>query len=129
MEARVQVRVIICGGRDDHFYGFGPLVIDSLGRWYGQQLVIVHGAARGVDEEAGAYARSLGLKVEEFPAGWEKHGRAAGHIRNQAMLESGADAVIAFKRNFNWALDRGGTEDMVRRAKEAGVPAWVVSRA
>jgi hypothetical protein len=42
------------------------------------------------------------------------------------MLDSGVDLVLAFKHPFNWALDRGGTEDMVRRAKRAGVPTFVI---
>ena len=123
-----QVRVIVCGGRNDDWYcaSICRALLSGLAEHYRDRLVVVHGAARGVDHMAGATARSLGIAVEEFPAGWEKHGRAAGHIRNKAMLESGADLVLAFKKDFNWQLDRGGTEDMVRRAKAAGVPTYVV---
>jgi len=125
------MRVIVCGGRDEDLYDDAVMraLIRGLGYHLGPRLTIIHGAARGADVQIGGFASGIGLKVEEFPAGWEKHGRAAGFIRNQAMLESGADLVIAFKDNFNWKLDRGGTEDMVRRAKAAGVPTYVVQRA
>lgn len=125
-----QFRVIICGGRDDdQCSSMCRVLLIGLAERYRDNLVVVTGAARGVDSMADATARSLGIKTEEFPAGWTTHGRAAGHIRNQAMLEAGARLVIAFKENFNWALDRGGTEDMVRRAKAAGVPVYVVQPA
>ena len=49
------------------------------------------------------------------PNPWEKHGKAAGPIRNQFMLEQEKpDLVIAF--------DGGrGTADMMRRSRRAGV--------
>lgn len=124
------MRVIICGGRTEGDTSAGILgaLIEGLAARYRDELTIVHGAARGVDERAGVIARSLGVAVEEFPAGWEKHGRAAGHVRNQAMLEAGADLVFAVKAGFNWRLDRGGTEDMARRAHKAGVPTYVIQR-
>jgi hypothetical protein len=48
-------------------------------------------------------------------ADWEKLGRSAGPIRNQAMLDEGRpDLVVAFPGHH-------GTADMVRRARAAGV--------
>lgn len=123
------MRVIICGGRDDRAGPIIGMLLRGLAEAHGPALTVVHGAARGVDEAAGALARGLGITVEEFPAGWATHGRAAGHIRNQAMLEAGADLVVAIKAGFNWKLDRGGTEDMVRRARAAGVPTYVLQDA
>lgn len=60
-------------------------------------------------------ARQLGLAVEVHPADWGRYGKAAGPIRNQEMLESGIDLVIALPGGR-------GTADMVRRAEGAGVP-------
>jgi len=48
-------------------------------------------------------------------AKWSKHGRAAGPIRNQEMIdECKPDLVVAFPGGR-------GTADMVRRAKAAGI--------
>jgi hypothetical protein len=50
-----------------------------------------------------------------YKAEWDKHGRAAGPIRNQQMLDDGKpDLVLAFAGGR-------GTDDMCRRAREAGI--------
>jgi len=120
-------RVIFTGGRNDE--DMAPairLVLRGLAEFYGDRLVVVHGGARGVDAAVDGIARGMSLRVEEHPAAWTSLGRVAGHVRNQHMLDLGASVVFAFKRSFNWKLDRGGTEDMVRRAQGAGVPTFVM---
>jgi hypothetical protein len=53
-------------------------------------------------------------------ADWNTHGRAAGPIRNQRMLdEVKPELVVAFPGGR-------GTADMVRRAREAGVNVYLV---
>jgi hypothetical protein len=124
-------RVIFTGGRDDGvaMAGVITIMLRGLAETYGDRLVVVHGGARGVDTAVDGIARGLGLVPEPHPAAWTNLGRAAGHVRNQHMLDLGASLVLAFKRGFNWRLDRGGTEDMVRRAMQAGVPTFVVQQA
>jgi hypothetical protein len=71
---------------------------------------------------AGEWADVFGVPFRIFPANWKKHGRAAGPMRNQQMLDEGKpDLVIAFPGG-------SGTADMVRRAKAAGVPVETVPR-
>ena len=135
----VECRIIICGSRppknlprsqvlerEARLWTWMSVVIRGLRETYGHPLVIVHGAARGVDQMAEGVCRSLGITTDPFPADWDGRGRIAGFERNQRMLDSGAIGVVAFKHPFNWALDRGGTEDMVRRAKAASVPTYVI---
>jgi hypothetical protein len=57
-----------------------------------------------------------------FYADWDKHGRAAGPIRNQQMLDEGKpDLVVAF------LLPQGsGTLDMIRRTEKAGIEVRVI---
>lgn len=53
--------------------------------------------------------------MRTFRANSRKHGRAAGPIRNQQMLDEGKPhLVVAFPGGT-------GTADMVRRAQAAGV--------
>lgn len=122
-------RVIVCGGRDEG-EDVLPLLfalLTGLAKQYGRRLVVVHGGARCIDSTAGVMARRLGVRYEEYPADWAKDGRySAGPIRNQKMLGLGADLVVGLKAKFNWRLDKGGTEDMIRRAHEAGVPCFVL---
>lgn len=85
---------------------------------------VVHGAARGADSLAASYARWRGLEVAAYPADWRQYGRAAGPIRNQLMLDKEQpDIVYAFRCR---GASRG-TDDMIRRARKAGIPVVVVS--
>lgn len=77
-------------------------------------LVVVHGDAPGADRYAAQWARLHDVPVEAFPADWSRFGRAAGPLRNAAILVSGIDLVIAFPGG-------AGTADMCKRAQVAGV--------
>jgi len=57
------------------------------------------------------------MEAEPHPADWERHGRAAGPIRNQEMADAGADLCIAFPYGIG-----KGTYDMIERARKAGIP-------
>jgi len=78
------------------------------------ETIIIHGGARGADKLAGEVAKELGFQVQEYPADWQKHGKAAGPIRNQEMLEKESpEYCIAF--HFDLKQSKG-TRDMVKRA-------------
>lgn len=105
-------RVLVCGGRD---YSDTDAMRKALDEELREGDVVVHGAARGADLMAAHIAHSMeGVKVEAHPADWGKHGPSAGPIRNQEMLDSRVDLVLAFAGGR-------GTADMVRRASRAGV--------
>lgn len=89
-------------------------------------LVVVHGAGRGADLIADALCEWMEIPTDPHPADWDHLGPRAGPMRNQRMLESGVDAVYAFKAGFCRSMEGGGTEDMVRRALDAFVPAMVI---
>jgi hypothetical protein len=83
--------------------------------------VVIEGGAAGADRWARSWARLRAIDVETYEAQWARDGRAAGPIRNQAMLINGRpDLVVAFPGGR-------GTADMVRRAKAAGVRVIEVS--
>jgi len=117
------MRILVCGSRhwNDQEGMAGwldalllPLIDDT------HFVVLVHGDARGADTLAARWAEDKeGVVVESYPADWDKHGRAAGPIRNQQMLDTEIHAVIAFKDKFRDDLQKGGTEDMVRRSLQA----------
>jgi UDP-N-acetylmuramoylalanine-D-glutamate ligase len=110
------MRVLVCGGRD---YSNRERVFTSLDMLNSKYPVamVIHGAARGADSLADEWAKERGVPVERYPAQWDKHGKAAGPLRNQEMIEAKPDAVVAFPGGR-------GTEDMVARAKAAGVRVW-----
>jgi hypothetical protein len=105
------VRILVTGGRDYTNYS---AVVTALSQMP-VGATLIHGAATGADSLAAHYWRhALGRETESHPADWGKHGKAAGPIRNQEMLDSGVDILIAFPGGR-------GTADMTRRALAAGV--------
>lgn len=109
------MRVLVCGGRDFNDRDF---VWNTLTEWdssVGGIDVVIHGAATGADSEAMIWAQTCGRKHAPFVAEWRKHGKGAGPIRNQRMLDEGKpDMVIAFPGGR-------GTADMKRRARAANL--------
>lgn len=92
-------------------------VLDRVAQKHAIQVVI-HGAARGADSLAGEWARKRGIAELACPADWKAHGKAAGPIRNQQMINDACpDAAVAFPGGT-------GTADMVARLTMAGIPVW-----
>lgn len=110
----VTMRVLVCGGRDYQDDGVVFKALDEVDAVKGVDEII-HGGARGADTLAGYWADKNGVPKTVFLADWDTHGKAAGAIRNQQMLDTDPDLVVAFPGGR-------GTEDMVRRAKRSGYP-------
>jgi hypothetical protein len=83
---------------------------------------LIHGGARGADEIAGRAASRLKWKVRVVRADWDKHGKAAGAIRNNEMLDMKPDAVIAF-----WDGKSSGTKQCFEEAQKRGIPVTLVT--
>lgn len=109
------------------------------------RLVVVEGGAPGADRCAAGWAnraQGRGVGWQQIQAKWEEHHPdwcpgawcaakrhcvGAGHRRNEEMLDWVLEQddktvlVLAFKDGFDLSKGKGGTEDMVRRAKDAGL--------
>jgi hypothetical protein len=90
-----------------------------LDRYMSKDMKIVTGDANGADACARKYAvdRLVGLQVHE--ADWDKHGRAAGPIRNELIVRD-CDEVIAF-----WDGKSRGTKSTINLAHKAGKPVHI----
>lgn len=110
------MKILVCGGRNFNDWGLLSQTLDQIRLGYEHDdVTLIHGACSGVDSLAETYAMNYGWTVEPYTADWKRHGRAAGPIRNQRMLDEGKpDLVIAFPGGR-------GTADMVRRARKAEV--------
>lgn len=136
--------VLVCGGRDYVDEVRVRSALTALEHKYLRKFRgLIHGAAKGADRLAKqwqddrialeyaqcadnrridakgllGWQRNPEMWCAGYPADWEKHGPAAGPIRNQYMLDNnpGIELVIAFPGGK-------GTADMVRRAKAKGIP-------
>lgn len=85
--------------------------------------IMVTGGARGADRVAEAEASRLGLEVEVYEPEWDRHGKRAGFLRNETMLNlPGAAGVRAFRT----AEKNSGPDHMMRISREAGFPGRLV---
>ena len=112
--------VLVCGGRTFHD---GGLVEQTLNQLHAHTPIthLVHGGAQGADRLGGLWAWSMKIRCTVVHPDWVKHGKRAGPLRNQEMLDTYAPSlVVAFPGGR-------GTEDMVRRAIDAGVAVFVPS--
>lgn len=118
------MRVLVCGGRDYNDRDTMHKVLVDLWRTaeitdgdrVAHRIVLMCGMATGADILAHQWAKYHAVQCLQFTADWDQHGRAAGPIRNQQMLDEGKpDLVVAFPGGR-------GTADMIRRAKKAGLP-------
>ena len=123
-------RVIVTGSRDwpelEEWRVFRPLKGLLLSMQATRCLVVVHGACpRGVDSMASMWARahaSAGWNVTEepHPARWDRYRKLAGFIRNQEMVDAGADSYLTFIKDHS----RGAT-DCLNRLIKARIPGGV----
>jgi len=81
--------------------------------------IIISGGAKGADKLADQFAKENEYAFMEYPAMWNIHGKAAGPIRNQQIIDD-CDEVIAF-----WDGSSRGTKNTLGLAKEAKKPVHI----
>ena len=110
------MRLIIAGGRDFKDYS---VLCQSMTRFTPE--VIFCGKARGADTLGEKWAIQNGVKIEYYPALWEKHGATAGPIRNAEMAKN-ATHLLAFHDGKS-----RGTAHMIKVAKQKGLSVEIIS--
>ena len=111
------MKVLVCGGRDFHHYWLVDQILTMVEE-RNTITTIIHGDARGADALADKWGREYKKEILPFPADWEKHGKAAGPIRNSEMLlQARPDIVVAFPGG-------SGTADMIKKSIKAGVEVY-----
>jgi hypothetical protein len=133
----MSARILVTGSRDwvdsDPIYA----ALQAAGAWLhargvwrsgerSAELVLVHGDARGLDRMAADIATSWGWTPEPHAADWNRHGNAAGPIRNAEMVALGADICLAFPfPRPAGKHGKSGTEDCYTRALAIGIPTFI----
>ena len=119
--------VIIAGGRD---FADPEMLDDCMWQLYGHadygyqqasnyDITIVTGGARGADTLGHEWAKQCDFPTIVVPAEWDKHGKAAGPIRNQQMAEL-SNVLVAF-----WDGESKGTKNMIDVALRKGLEVHV----
>lgn len=114
-------RIIICGGRDFNNYELlkerCDYLLQFIPKW---QLTIICGKARGADTLGEKYALENNLKIEYYPADWDKYGKSAGFRRNKEMVDT-ATSAICF-----WDGKSKGTKHTIDLCKKKGIPYIII---
>ncbi len=115
-----RVRVLVTGSRAWSDAAAVRVALTRAWRDAGQPLTVVHGGCpTGADAIAAAWVREhevAGIEEELHVARWHRHGRAAGPLRNQEMVDAGAWRVLAFPLGAS-----PGTRHCVQAAEMAGL--------
>lgn len=113
------MRVLVTGSRDYYREDTIASALTAQAMAATDAPTVIEGACpSGADAIAHRLARSWRWPWERYPADWRRHGKAAGHLRNQVMVDSGPDVCLAF---FATGSANRGTSDCVARAMKAGI--------
>ncbi len=112
-------RVLCFGGRN-YFdaEAINAALIHLLCGEFGPRPAIIHGDARGADSACGAWGKRRGLPVIAVAANWDVHGKAAGFMRNDWMMEY---CMPTYAVGFPGGP---GTKNMADKLAAAGVVTW-----
>lgn len=116
-------RVLVTGSRNwvDPAPIYRALYFEKMAAGGDGDLIVVHGdCPTGADAIAARWVERFypeHTHAEAHPADWDHFGKAAGPMRNQKMVDLGADVCLAFP------LPGGkGTQDCMAKANLAGIP-------
>lgn len=104
------MKLIIAGSRTYTNYGAVEYAMRDL-----RPARILSGGADGVDALGEQWARRHGVPLTIYPANWERHGKAAGPIRNAEMARN-ADALLLL-----WDGQSSGSRNMLETAWRHGL--------
>jgi hypothetical protein len=107
------MRVIIAGTRTFENFELLSSVMDLFSSTNTVDEV-VSGGAFGADRLGEQWAKEQGIPVKIFKADWNRHGKAAGPIRNEQMAHY-ADYLVLF-----WDGESRGSKNMLSNMKKLG---------
>lgn len=117
----VVVKVGIVGSRSitDKEYVFSALNFYLARLLEENEVVVVSGGAIGIDSLGAQWAGLRELKTEIYLPDWQTHGKKAGFLRNQTIVDN-SDYLIAITTGSN------GTADSIKRAVKKNIPIKII---
>lgn len=107
--------VLVCGDRE---WTDTSIILRELRR-LGPNVTVVQGGCRGADLCAKQVCDDLQLQCITVNAEWDAHGKAAGPIRNQKMIEE-YDVILVLAFHADIASSKG-TKDTLQRAQSRSI--------
>lgn len=117
------VRVLVSGSRQWNDVVLLRSVLREIVTEGEPPIVLIHGGAKGADSLASTLCSEEGWREEVWHPDWDTHGKAAGPLRNKAMVDSSPNVCVAF-------VVEGaskGTGSCVKFARAANIPVHVVT--
>jgi len=117
------MKIIIAGGRDFTDYQLlskevKKFILDSNGE--PGKVQIISGKARGADTLGERFAKEWKFPVIEMPADWDKHGKAAGVIRNEEMAKIATHCIVF------WDEKSSGSKNMIDNSRKYSLTSKVI---
>lgn len=117
------MKIAVVGSRDFDDYEFLKKILNYHLCQAGQACTqIISGGARGADTLAKQYAVEHGLDIQEFIPNWDVHGKSAGYLRNEQIVNA-CDELVAFCVMSSDGISPG-TKLSIELAEKAGKPVY-----
>ena len=109
---------IIAGSRHFQDQDYVSRILDEFAAEHGHPKAVLSGAAKGADRCGECWASKSGIPIIRFHADWNKHGKAAGPLRNNQMAEYAKDSGVLF---LFWDGKSPGSRSMLQAAQKHGI--------
>lgn len=116
--------VVVCGSR--RWWSHARVTLALLKVWSPRFAALWHGAARGPDLFADAFARRCEIPVRAWLADWDRYGQAAGVRRSAEMIAAAPPGSVCVAFVLGRLADSRGTAHTVRLALRRGLRCLVV---
>jgi hypothetical protein len=124
--------LLVCGGRDFDDYDLLEWKLERVTYWW-DDVIVCHGHGfnksgrpPGADRLAELWAEKNWYDRQHFHADWDKHGKAAGPMRNREMcrfVESMGGLLVAF-----WDGESPGTKNCIEEFRKLSPTRVVIQR-
>lgn len=114
------IKLMVCGSRGITDPRLVFRIIDEYVETLGDDVTIIEGEAKGVDQLARKWAEEHGKAIMSFPAEWDLYGKSAGFKRNCDMVAACDHCLIM------WDGQSKGTKHDIDLCTKSGKPHKIV---
>lgn len=94
---------------------------DDLRQMLADATLVIHGGAKGFDQQAAAIAQEMGIATKAITPDYSQHGRGAPLIRNRQIVEQCNQIIACYDGRKS-----GGTYYTINYAHKRHIPVTVI---